>query len=114
MVVCDEKDPAADCRRRFASVSGKCGLRLDKLPSDWVKDEAKSGPIAVFLKCQQATLRRISLAGAPAYRIAYTVTDERDSLKVTEIWSIKDGKKYIITCEQLPTTITSTKARHSR
>jgi hypothetical protein len=43
-----------------------------------------------------------TLAGAPAYRIVYVATDERDSLKVTEIWVIKDGKEYIITYKATP------------
>lgn len=110
-------------------------------PPDWVKDEAKSGPIAVFFemptgnakenlnvqvwnRSRNDTLANVTadvvsgvqalpgfvqieagnatLAGAPAYRIVYLTTDDRDSLKVTEIWTIKDGKEYVITYKATP------------
>jgi len=110
-------------------------------PPDWVKDEAKSGPIAVFFEMPtgngkenlnvqvwnrstndslenvtaetlygvqalsgfvQIEAGNATLAGAPAYRIVYTVTDERDSLKVAEIWTIKDGKEYVISYKATP------------
>jgi serine/threonine-protein kinase len=110
-------------------------------PPDWVKDEAKSGPIAVFFdlptgnakeslnvqvwnRSANDTLENVTadilygvqalpdyvqieagnatLGGVPSYRIVYTMTDDRDSLKVTEIWAIKGGKEYIITYEATP------------
>jgi hypothetical protein len=43
-----------------------------------------------------------TLAGTAAYRVVYTITDERDSLKVTEIWTVKDRKEYVITYKATP------------
>jgi hypothetical protein len=43
-----------------------------------------------------------TLAGVAAYRIVYMTTDERDSLKVTEIWMIKERKEYIVTYKATP------------
>ncbi|MGZ7188651.1 MAG: PsbP-related protein [Halobacteriota archaeon] len=43
-----------------------------------------------------------TLAGNPAYKIVYTATVDGDHLKVTEIWTVKHGKEYIITYKADP------------
>jgi len=45
-----------------------------------------------------------TLAGNPAYKIVYTATTSNgNNLKVTQIWTVKDGKEYIITYKGAPT-----------
>jgi serine/threonine-protein kinase len=44
-----------------------------------------------------------TLAGNPAYKIVYTATTSKgDNVKVTQIWTVKDGKEYIITYKGSP------------
>jgi hypothetical protein len=38
-----------------------------------------------------------TFAGNPAYKIVYMATDNGNSLKVTQIWTVKNGKAYFIT-----------------
>jgi hypothetical protein len=52
-----------------------------------------------------------TLAGNPAYKIVYTTTVEGYYQKVTEIWTVKGGKEYLITYKAAPSnydTYTST------
>jgi eukaryotic-like serine/threonine-protein kinase len=45
-----------------------------------------------------------TLAGNPAYKVVFTVTTSTgDNLKATQIWTVKDGKEYIITYKGTPT-----------
>lgn len=43
-----------------------------------------------------------TLAGQPAYKIVYTATISGDFVKVEQIWTVKDGKAYIITYKAAP------------
>ncbi len=43
-----------------------------------------------------------TFAGNPAYKIVYTATDNGNKLKVTQIWTVKDGKAYFITYKAAP------------
>jgi len=43
-----------------------------------------------------------TLAGNPAYKIVFTVTVDGNHLKATQIWTVKDGKEYIITYMAAP------------
>jgi len=44
-----------------------------------------------------------TLAGNPAYKIVYTATTSNgNNLKATQIWTVKDGKAYIITYKGAP------------
>jgi PsbP-like protein len=44
-----------------------------------------------------------TLAGNPAYKIVYTATTSTgDNLKLTQIWTVKDGKEYFITYKGAP------------
>lgn len=44
-----------------------------------------------------------TLGGNPAYKIVFTVTSSSgDNLKVTQIWTVKDGKEYLITYKGSP------------
>ncbi|MGA3359582.1 MAG: PsbP-related protein [Halobacteriota archaeon] len=43
-----------------------------------------------------------TLAGNPAYKIVYTATVNGNDLKLTQIWTIKDGKEYFITYKAAP------------
>ncbi|MGA7077065.1 MAG: PsbP-related protein [Halobacteriota archaeon] len=112
-----------------------------KYPSDWTKNEPKSGAIAVlfgiptnnatenlnvqvwnrsandtlssltpsklsalqdFSDFEQIEAGNTTLAGNPAYKIVYTATVDGDHLKLTQIWTVKDGKEYIITYKAAP------------
>jgi len=44
----------------------------------------------------------VTLAGNPAYKIVYTANNNGDYQKVTEIWTVKDGKEYLITYKAAP------------
>ena len=43
-----------------------------------------------------------TLAGNPAYKIVYTATDNGNSFKVTQIWTVINGKEYFITYKAAP------------
>ncbi len=44
-----------------------------------------------------------TLAGSPAYKVVYTASDDNgDFLKVTQIWTIYEGKEYLITYKAAP------------
>ena len=43
-----------------------------------------------------------TLAGNPAYQVTYTATYDGDDLKFTQLWTIKDGKEYLITYKADP------------
>jgi serine/threonine-protein kinase len=44
-----------------------------------------------------------TLGGSPAYKTVFTVTSSSgDNLKVTQIWTVKDGKEYLITYKGFP------------
>jgi serine/threonine-protein kinase len=43
-----------------------------------------------------------TLAGNPAYKMVYTATYEGDFQKATQIWTVKDGKVYLITYKTAP------------
>ncbi|MEI7827019.1 MAG: PsbP-related protein [Euryarchaeota archaeon] len=112
-----------------------------KYPSDWTKDEPKSGALSVlfgiptnnatenlnvqvwnlsandtlssltatkllavqdFSDFKQIEAGNTTLAGNPAYKIVYTATVDGNSLKITQIWTVKDGKEYIITYKSDP------------
>jgi hypothetical protein len=110
-------------------------------PSDWTKDEPKSGAVVVlfglptnnatenlnvqvynrtasdtlesltsehiqeaqeFENFTQIEAGNTTLAGNPAYKIVYKATYDGDYLKVTQIWTVKDGKIYLITYKAAP------------
>ena len=50
----------------------------------------------------QISAGNTTLAGNPAYKIIYTATVDGDHLKVTQIWTVKDGKEYTITYKAAP------------
>ena len=43
-----------------------------------------------------------NLAGNPAYKVVYTANIGGDLLKLTQIWTVKNGKEYIITYKAAP------------
>jgi len=43
-----------------------------------------------------------NLAGNPAYKVVYTANIDGDLLKLTQIWTVKNGKEYIITYKAAP------------
>lgn len=43
-----------------------------------------------------------TLGGIPAYRVSYTATYDGAYLKFTQIWTIQDGKEYLITYKADP------------
>jgi hypothetical protein len=43
-----------------------------------------------------------TLAGNPAYKIVFTATYEGDFQKATQIWTVKDGKAYLLTYKTAP------------
>jgi eukaryotic-like serine/threonine-protein kinase len=43
-----------------------------------------------------------NLAGNPAYKVVYTANIGGDRLKLTQIWTVKNGKEYIITYKAAP------------
>jgi eukaryotic-like serine/threonine-protein kinase len=112
-----------------------------KYPSDWTKNEPKSGAIAVlfgiptnnatenlnvqvwnrsandtlssltpsklsalqeFSDFKQIEAGNTTLAGNPAYKVVYTATVDGDPLKLTQIWTVKGGKEYVITYKAAP------------
>jgi hypothetical protein len=55
-----------------------------------------------FSDFKQVESGNTTLGGNPAYKIVYTTTVDENLLKVTQIWTAKDGKEYIITYKADP------------
>jgi hypothetical protein len=55
-----------------------------------------------FSDFKQIDAGNTTLAGNPAYKVVYTATLNGDLLKVKQIWTVKDGKGYIITYKAAP------------
>jgi hypothetical protein len=43
-----------------------------------------------------------TLAGNPAYKVVYTATIDGNKFKLTQIWTVKNGKEYFITYKAAP------------
>ena len=55
-----------------------------------------------FSDFKQTDAGNTTLAGNPAYKVIYTATVDGSPLKLTQIWTVKDGKEYIITYKGAP------------
>jgi hypothetical protein len=55
-----------------------------------------------FSDFEQIEAGNTTLAGNPAYKIVYAANVDGDQLKVTQIWTVKDRKEYIITYKADP------------
>jgi len=55
-----------------------------------------------FSDFKQIDAGNTTLAGNPAYKVVYTATIDGGQLKLMQIWTVKDGKEYIITYKGAP------------
>lgn len=63
---------------------------------------AQIAHVQEFADFTQIEAGNATLAGNPAYKIVYTATYDGDFQKATQIWTVKDGKVYLVTYKTAP------------